>query len=262
MDGVPTAYYYLLAHPDFEKYDFSSLTRCWVGGQTLPATKSLEFSARTGCPVHEIWGMTELAGAGSANPVYGPNKPGTIGLPCPGNSFRVVEVDNPEKEVPIGERGELMYRGPLVMGGYYNNPKGTAETMRPDGWLHTGDIATMDDDGYATIVDRKKDMILTAGFNVYPAEIERVLCMHPAVALAAVGSVADEVKGELAKAYVILKPDAEVSRGVLVAHCREHLAAYKVPRALQFVTSVPVTSSGKIMRRMLREVDDGTFDVG
>lgn len=182
MDGVPTAYYYLLAHPDFENYDLSSLTRCWVGGQTLPAAKSLEFSARTGCLVHEIWGMTELAGAGAANPVYGPNKPGTIGLPCPGNSFRVVEVDNPENEVPIGERGELMYRGPLVMGGYYNNPKGTAETMRPDGWLHTGDIATMDDDGYATIVDRKKDMILTAGFNVYPAEIERVLCMHPAVA--------------------------------------------------------------------------------
>jgi long-chain acyl-CoA synthetase len=262
MDGVPTAYYYLLAHPDFGKYDLSSLTRCWVGGQTLPEAKSLEFSARTGCPVHEIWGMTELGGAGAANPVYGPNKPGTIGLPYPGNSFRVVDRDDPDKEMPIGERGELLYRGPLVMDGYYNNPKGTAEAIRSDGWLHTGDIATVDDDGYATIVDRKKDMILTAGFNVYPAEIERVLCMHPAVALAAVGSVANEVKGELAKAYVILKPDMEVSRGALVAHCREHLAAYKVPRALQFVASVPVTSSGKVMRRMLRDVDDGTFDIG
>jgi long-chain acyl-CoA synthetase len=261
MDGVPTAYYYLLAHPDFDKYDLSSLTRCWVGGQTLPSSKSLEFTARTGCPVHEVWGMTELAGAVSANPVYGPNKPGTIGLPYPGNAFRVVDVDDADKEMPRGERGELMYRGPLVMQGYYNNPKGTAETIRPDGWLHTGDIATMDEDGYATIVDRKKDMILTAGFNVYPAEIERVLCMHPAVALAAVGSVLDEVKGELAKAYVILKPGVVASRADLVAHCREHLAAYKVPRAVQFVASVPTTSSGKIMRRMLKEVDDGSFSV-
>ena len=205
--------------------------------------------------------MTELAGATSANPVYGPNKLGTIGLPYPVNAFRVVDGDDPEKEMPVGERGELMYRGPLVMDGYFNNPKGTAETIRPDGWLHTGDIATMDDDGYATIVDRKKDMILTAGFNVYPAEIERVLCMHPDVALAAVGGIADEAKGELAKAYVILKPGAKASREALVTHCREHLAAYKVPRALQFVASVPTTSSGKIMRRMLKDVDDGTVDL-
>jgi long-chain acyl-CoA synthetase len=145
--------------------------------------------------------------------------------------------------------------------GYYNNPNATAETIRSDGWLHTGDIATMDDDGYATIVDRKKDMILTAGFNVYPAEIERVLCMHPAVALAAVGSVPDEAKGELAKAYVVLKPGAEVSRAALVAHCREHLAAYKAPRGIQFVDSVPLTSSGKMMRRLLKDLDDGSLAI-
>ncbi len=259
MDGVPTAYYYLLAHPDFDKYDLSSLTRCWVGGQTLPVAKSLEFTERTGCPVHEVWGMTELAGAAAANPVYGPNKPGTIGVPYPGNNFRVVDISNADEEMRRGQRGELMFCGPLLMDGYYNNPKGTAETLRSDGWLHTGDIATMDEDGYATIVDRKKDMILTAGFNVYPAEIERVLCMHPAVALAAVGSVPDEAKGELAKAYVILKAGAEVSRAVLVAHCREHLAAYKVPRGLQFVTAVPTTASGKIMRRLLKDVDDGSL---
>ena len=261
MDGVPTAYYYLLAHPDFDRYDLSSLRLCWVGGQTLPAAKSEEFTRRTGCPVHEVWGMTELAGATSANPVYSPNKPGTIGLPYPGNAFRVVDIEDATREMPRGERGELMYRGPLVMDGYYNNPKATAETIRTDGWLHTGDIATMDEDGYATIVDRKKDMIITAGFKVYPAEIERVLCMHPAVAMAAVGSVADEAKGELAKAYVVLKPAAEVSRADLVAHCREHLAAYKVPRALQFIAAVPTTSSGKMMRRMLSEVDDGSLAV-
>jgi long-chain acyl-CoA synthetase len=261
MDGVPTAYYYLLAHSDFDKYNLSSLTRCWVGGQTLPAAKSIEFTKRTGCPVHEVWGMTELAGATSANPVYGLNKPGTIGIPYPGNTFRVVDVDNPDVEMPRGERGELMYYGPLVMMGYFNKPEATAETIRPDGWLHTGDIATMDDDGYVTIVDRKKDMILTAGFNVYPAEIERVLCMHPAVALAAVGSVPNEVKGELAKAYVVLKPGAEVSRASLIAYCREHLAAYKVPRGIQFVESVPLTSSGKMMRRLLKDIDDGELAI-
>jgi long-chain acyl-CoA synthetase len=226
FDGVPTAYYYLLAHPDFERYDLSSLTRCWVGGQTLPAAKSLEFTARTGCPVHEVWGMTELGGVVSANPVVGPNKPGTIGIPYPGNVMKVADADDASRELGPGEPGELMFRGPVVMLGYYGNPAGTAETIEPDGWLHTGDIATVDEDGYFTIVDRKKDMILTAGFNVYPAEIERVLCMHPAVALAAVGSVPDEAKGELAKAYVVLKPDAVVEPASLVAHCREHLAAY------------------------------------
>jgi long-chain acyl-CoA synthetase len=258
LDGVPTAYYYLLAHPDFDAYDLSSLTRCWVGGQTLPAAKSLEFTERTGCPVHEIWGMTELAGATSANPVIGPNKPGTIGIPYPGNAMRVVDIDDATREMPIGERGELMFRGPLVMLGYYGNEKGTAATIEPDGWLHTGDVATMDEDGYFTIVDRMKDMILTAGFNVYPAEIERVLCGHPAVALAAVGGIPDETKGELAKAYVVLKPGADPTREELVAHCREHLAAYKVPRAIQFTAQVPMTSSGKIMRRLLVDIDDGT----
>jgi long-chain acyl-CoA synthetase len=257
MDGVPTAYYYLLAHPEFDSHDLSSLRLCWVGGQTLPAAKSLEFTRRTGCPVHEVWGMTELAGATSANPIYGINKPGTIGLPYPGNAFRVVDAEDPTREMPRGEPGELMYSGPLVMMGYHGNPRATAETIRPDGWLHTGDIAVMDEDGYATIVDRKKDMILTAGFNVYPAELERVLCMYPGVALAAVGSIPDEAKGELAKAYVMLKPGAEVSGEALIAHCREHLAAYKVPRAVQFVDAVPMTASGKIMRRLLKDIDDG-----
>jgi long-chain acyl-CoA synthetase len=140
------------------------------------------------------------------------------------------------------------------MQGYYNNPKGTAETIRPDGWLHTGDVATMDEDGCATIVDRKKDMILTAGFNVYPAEIERVLCMHPAVALAAVGSVLDEVKGELAKAYVILKPGVEVSRADLVAHCRKCLAPCSLSR--RYPPRLRARS-----RRMLKDVDDGSFTV-
>lgn len=257
MDGVPTAYYYLLSHSDFDSHDLSSLRLCWVGGQTLPVAKSLEFTRRTGCPVHEVWGMTELSGATSANPIYASNKPGTIGLPYPGNAFSVVDMEDASREMPRGQPGELMYRGPLVMMGYYNNPSATAETVRPDGWLHTGDVAIMDEDGYATIVDRKKDMILTCGFNVYPAELERVLCLHPDIALSAVGGIPDEAKGELAKAYVILRPGAQVTGPALIAHCREHLAAYKVPRCVQFVEAVPMTPSGKIMRRMLATIDDG-----
>ncbi|HZJ04825.1 MAG TPA: long-chain fatty acid--CoA ligase [Nocardioidaceae bacterium] len=150
MDGVPTAYYYLLAHQDFDQTDLSSLTRCWVGGQTLPAAKALEFTARSGCPIHEVWGMTELAGPASANPVVGPNKPGTIGIAFPGNAMRVVDIDDPAVVLGAGERGELMFRGPLVMDGYYGNDEATRRSIEPDGWLHSGDIATMDEDGYFT----------------------------------------------------------------------------------------------------------------
>jgi long-chain acyl-CoA synthetase len=262
LDSVPTAYYYMLSHPKFANYDLSSLTRSTVGGQTLPAAKSLEWTERTGSPVFELWGMTELAGAATFNPYWGDNKVGTIGLPIPGMFCKIVDVENADKELPQGERGELMIKGPLVMDGYAGNDKSTKETIRPDGWMHTGDIATVDDDGYYTIVDRKKDMILTAGYNVYPAELERVLCMHASVALAAVCGVADEAKGELAKAYVMLKPGASVSGKELVEHCRQHLAASKLPRAVQFVANVPITPSGKIMRRLLKDVDDGTRAAG
>jgi long-chain acyl-CoA synthetase len=258
LDGVPTAYYYLLAHPKFGSYDLSSLIRCTVGGQTLPAAKSLEWAERTGSPVEELWGMTETCGPTTGNPHWGENKPGTIGLPMPGTFCKIVDIEDADKEMPAGERGELMVKGPLVMDGYLGNDKASRESIRPDGWMHTGDIATVDADGYYTIVDRKKDMILTAGFNVYPAELERVLCMHPSVALAAVCGVADEAKGELAKAYIMLKPGASASGKQLVEHCRQHLAAYKLPRAVQFVANVPITGSGKIMRRLLKDVDDGT----
>src|SRR5262249_55243851 len=144
LDSVPTAYYYMLAHPKFDNYDLSSLTRCTVGGQTLPAAKSLEWTERTGSPVLELWGMTELAGAATFNPYWGDNKPGTIGLPVPGMFCKIVDAENADKELPLGERGELMIKGPLVMDGYFRNDKSTKETIRPDGWMHSGDIATAD----------------------------------------------------------------------------------------------------------------------
>ncbi len=255
FEGVPTMFFYLLADPDFDTYDLSSLTRCTVGGQTMPAVKAEEFEARVGCPLLELWGMTEIAGLGTVNPWYGENRHGSIGIPLPGVECRIADVDDAARTLAAGEVGELMVRGPIVMQAYFGNEQGTRETIEPDGWLHSGDLAKIDEAGYVWIVDRKKDMILTAGYNIYPAELERVIAMHPAVALVAVGSQPDEVKGESAKAYIVLKPGAEPDADGILALCREHLAAYKVPRRVQFVADVPKTSTGKVMRRELRTLD-------
>ena len=255
FEGVPTMFMYMLAHPEFDRFDLSSLTRCTVGGQTMPAAKMEEFERRAGCPLIELWGMTEIAGPGTTTPLYGENRHGSIGIGLPQVECRIADVADVSKTLPAGEVGELMVRGPIVMQGYYGNEAATRETIEPDGWLHSGDLAHQDEDGYIRIVDRRKDMILTAGFNVYPAEIERVIAMHPAVALVAVGPQPDEMKGETAKAYVVLKPGMTADEEGIVAHCREHLAAYKAPRAVQFVDDVPKTSTGKIMRRELRTLD-------
>jgi long-chain acyl-CoA synthetase len=148
-----------------------------------------------------------------------------------------------------------MIRGPLVMLGYYGNEQATSQTIEPNGWMHTGDIATRDDEGHYFIVDRRKDLIITGGFNVYPAEIERVVASHPAVAMVAVGSVADETRGELARAYVVLRPGATATEAEIIHHCRPHLAVYKLPRSVRFVPDLPKTSTGKVMRRQLRTLD-------
>ncbi len=256
FDGVPTMYFFMLAHPKFDSFDLSSLRLCAVGGQTMPEPKMAEAEERLGCPLIELWGMTELGGLGTTFPAYGPYKHGSIGIELPYVECRIADVDYAGTTVPTNEVGELMVRGPVVMQGYFGNEEMTRETIEPDGWLHTGDLARMDADGCIFIVDRKKDMILTAGFNVYPAEIERVLAGHPAVALVAVGSVEDEMKGELAKAYIVLKQGATATEDEIIEFCRNSLAAYKVPRQVQFVAGVPTTSSGKIMRRMLRTLDE------
>ena len=255
FEGVPTMYMYLLAHPDFDKYDLSSLTKCTVGGQTMPAVKAKEFEERVGCPLLEVWGMTEVAGVGTLNPLYGDNRHGSIGIALPYSECRIADVEDASRTLEPGEVGELMIRGPLTMQGYYGNEQGTKETIEPDGWLHSGDLAKMDKEGYVWIVDRKKDLILTAGYNVYPAELERVIVMHPSVALVAVGPQPDETKGEIAKAYIVLKPGAEPDPDSIVSLCREHLAAYKVPRQIQFVDDLPKTSTGKVMRRELHNLD-------
>jgi long-chain acyl-CoA synthetase len=184
-----------------------------------------------------------------------PNVHGSIGFALPGLEARIAALDDASVTLPDGEPGELMVRGPLVMLGYYGNEQATRAAIEPDGWMHTGDVATRDDEGHYFIVDRKKDLIITGGFNVYPAEIERVVASHPAVAMVAVGSVPDETHGELARAYVVLRSGASASATEIIEHCRPHLAAYKLPRSVRFVPDLPKTSTGKVMRRELKTLD-------
>jgi long-chain acyl-CoA synthetase len=221
----------------------------------MPVAKMREVEERFGCPLIELWGMTEIAGLGTTHPYNGPRKLGSIGVPLPYVEARIAGVEDPGRNLATGEVGELLVRGPILMQGYFRNEAATRETIEPDGWLHTGDLARVDEYGCLFIVDRKKDMILTAGYNVYPAEIERVVAEHPSVALVAVGRQADPVKGEIAKAYVVLKQGSEADAEAILSHCRARLAAYKVPRAIQFVKELPRTSSGKVLRRELHRLD-------
>lgn len=260
FEGVPTMYLYLLAHPSTDATDLSTLTRCTVGGQTMSVAKMREVEERFGCPLIELWGMTEIAGLGTTHPTLGPNLHGSIGIALPYTETRIAAVDDASVTLGPGEVGELMFRGPVVMDGYFGNDEATAATIEPDGWLHTGDLASADELGRVYVVDRKKDMILTAGYNVYPAEIERVIGAHPGVAMVAIGSQPDEAKGEIAKAYVVLQDGATVTEDDIIAACRSELAAYKVPRRVQFVDELPKTSTGKIMRRALRTLDQSDGD--
>lgn len=249
IEGVPTMYAYLLRE-NLEARDLSALRICTVGGQTMPVAAMEEVERRLGCPLIELWGMTELAGLGATQPWRGPRRLGSIGTALP---FLEVRVDAAE-----GERGELLVRGPMRMDGYYNNLDATAEAITPDGWLRTGDVATRDEDGWLYVVDRAKDMILSAGYNIYPAEVERVIAEHEGINLVAVAGIPDSLKGETPVAWVVLKPGCELSETALLTYCRERLAPYKVPRRVVFVLDLPRTSTGKILRRALAETLEKT----
>jgi len=251
--GVPTMYWTLLQHARSTGLDLSSMTSslrvCVSGGAPMPLEVLRGFEDAFKVRILEGYGLSETAPVLSFNQVHRPSKPGTVGLPIFGVEIRC--VDEKDRPLPAGVRGEVVARGPNVMKGYYGRPAETAEALR-GGWFHTGDIGVIDDEGYLTIVDRKKDMILRGGFNVYPREIEEVLMTHPAVALCAVVGVPDERLGEEIKAFVVRRPSATTSEAELIAWTREQVAAYKYPRHVEFRDSLPTGATGKILKRDLR----------
>ncbi|MEZ4453683.1 MAG: long-chain fatty acid--CoA ligase [Nannocystaceae bacterium] len=248
--GVPTMYFALLHHPEADKYDLSSLKLCVSGGAAMPVEVMSAFDAKYKVNILEGYGLSETSPVASFNNLQRPKKPGSIGLPIWGVEFQLVDAEGKVVD-GAGEPGEICIRGHNLMKGYYRRPEATAEAI-VDGWFHSGDVATRDDEGYYFIVDRKKDMIIRGGFNVYPREIEEVLYGHPAVAEAAVIGVPDPKFGEEVKAVLALKAGQSVTAEAIIAYCRERLAAYKAPRIVEFVDALPKGPTGKILKRELR----------
>ena len=250
ITGVNTLFNALLNHPDFAQLDFSALRITLGGGMAVQQSVADRWQAVTGCVLVEAYGLTETSPAVTINPLDIPAFNGSIGLPVP--STEVVIRDDQGFELPPGEAGELCVRGPQVMRGYWNRPEETAEVLGTDGFLRTGDVAAMDVAGFVRLVDRKKDMILVSGFNVYPNEVEAVVAMHVGVLEVAALGVPHPHSGESVKLYVVRK-DPQLTAEAIIAHCREHLAGFKVPRDVEFRDELPKTNVGKILRRALRE---------
>ncbi len=246
FEGVPTMYHAMLNHPDRERYDVSGLRTCVSGGSAMPVEVMRGFEEAFGCVVLEGYGLSETSPVASFNHLDREHKPGSIGTPIAGVEMKV--VDEEDNELAPGEVGEIVIRGHNVMKGYWNRPDATTEVMR-GGWLHTGDMARVDEDGYFFIVDRKKDMIIRGGYNVYPREIEEVLYEHPAVLEAAVIGVPDAAMGEEVGAAVVLRPDAEAGADEIRSFVKERVAAYKYPRHIWFVDVLPKGPTGKILKR-------------
>ena len=257
FNGVPTLYTAILNHPDVRagKVDLSSIKLCFSGAAALMAETKRQFEELTGARIVEGYSLTEGMMACCVNPVKGTNKIGSIGMPLPDVEVRIVDAEHGEREMATGEVGEMILRAPQHMTEYWNNPLETAETLRRHGdggpWVHTGDLAYMDDEGYIFIVDRKKDMVKTSGFQVWPREIEEVISAHPAVMEVGVAGVPDSVKGEVTKAWVVLKPGHTATEDELRAYCKQRLAPYKVPASVEFRSELPKTMVGKVLRRVL-----------
>jgi long-chain acyl-CoA synthetase len=249
--GVPTMYFALLHHPRAAEYDLSSLEVCASGGAPMPVEVMRTFDERYGADIIEGYGLSETSPVASLNVRDRPKRPGSIGVPLWGVEFRLVD-DQGQVIAETGKPGEIHIRGHNIMKGYYKRPDATRDAI-VDGWFKTGDIATRDDDGYYRIVDRKKDLILRGGYNVYPREVEEVLYAHPAVAEAAVIGVPDARLGEEVKAVVAFKPGAAASAEELIAHCQARIAAFKCPRLVDIIDALPKGPTGKILKRALRQ---------
>ncbi|WP_434569571.1 long-chain-fatty-acid--CoA ligase FadD2 [Pseudomonas sp. Z1-29] len=249
--GLNTLFVALMDHPDFKTLDFSNLKVTNSGGTALVKATAERWKQLTGCGITEGYGLTETSPVASANPYGGKSRLGTVGLPVPGTLMKVINDDG--VELPLGERGELCIKGPQIMKGYWNKPEATAEVLDSEGWFKSGDIAVIDPDGFVRIVDRKKDMIIVSGFNVYPNEIEDVVMAHPKVASCAVIGVPDERSGEAVKLFVVAR-EAGVSLEELKAYCKENFTGYKIPKHIVLRDSLPMTPVGKILRRELRDI--------
>jgi long-chain acyl-CoA synthetase len=258
--GVPRIYIAINEAEDRDKYDLSSVRACFSGAAPLPVAVAEKFEGVTGGRLVEGYGLTETSPVTHINPIYGKRKFGSIGLPIPDTDCKIVDLDDPEKEMRPGEEGELCIAGPQVMKGYWNRPDETADMIRvhKDGirWLHSGDVANMDDEGYFSIVDRKKDMIIVSGFNVYPTDVEQVLYRHEKIAQVCVVGIPDAKTGEAVKAFVVLKQGVDATEDDILKWSRDEkhgLTGYRAPKSVEFREELPTTMVGKVLRRVLLE---------
>ncbi len=251
LPGIPSLYTALLCQKDIGKYDLTCLKICVSGASPLPLKVIKDFFEVTGVELIEGYGLTEASPVTHFNPLHCKKRFGCIGIPLPDTDCKIVDLNERNREVSPGEVGELCIKGPQVMQGYWMKPEETADSLRDD-WLHTGDIAMMDHDGYFSIVDRKKDMILVEGYNVYPREIDEILITHPKVREAAVIGIPDQLRGETVKAFVVLKRGEFASEKEIISFCKERLVKYKVPRYIEFTEELPKTLVGKVCRRILK----------
>jgi len=250
LPAVPTVYIAIANHPDADKYKIDAIEICNSGAAPMPVDAMARFEQRTGSKMLEGYGLSEASPVTHCNPLKGDRKPGSIGMPYPDTDCRLVDIETGTKDVEAGEEGELIIKGPQVMKGYWNRPQDTSESLR-DGWLYTGDIAKMDEDGYFYIVDRKKDLVITGGYNVYPREVDEVLFEHPKVAEAVTVGLPDDYYGEVIKAYVVLHEGESATEEEIIEFCKQKLAKFKVPRMVEFRTALPTSAIGKILRRAL-----------
>ena len=254
LPGVPTIFVGLLADPAFRKLDFSSIKGFFSGAAPLAADTIRDLKSLTGADMCEVYGSTENSPVVSVTPWGGKIKPGTVGCPVPDTDVKIVDIETGKKEMPAGEEGEIIIKGPQIMKGYYNKPEETEKVLK-DGWFFSGDIGKFDEDGYLSIVDRKKDMIIAGGYNIYPVELDNILFDHPKILEACTIGVPDEYRGETVKAFIVPKKDEQLTKEEVISYCKKNMAAYKVPKQFEFVEELPKSAVGKILRRELRDME-------
>jgi long-chain acyl-CoA synthetase len=254
LPAVPTIFVGLLADPEFRKLDFSSLKGFFSGAAPLAAATINDLKELTGATMCEVYGATETAPVATVTPWGGTIKPGTVGVPVPDTDVKIVDVADPGKTLGIGEAGEIAIKGPQIMMGYYKKPEETKHALK-DGWFFTGDIGKFDEDGYLSVVDRKKDMIIAGGYNIYPVELDDILMGHPKILEACAIGIPHEYRGETVKAFIVVKEGETLTEEEITAYCKEKLAAYKVPKIFEFIDELPKSAVGKVLRRKLREME-------